>query len=179
MKPSRGVESKVMTVRNKREAVCAPWLPQAAIPERNAWSLVSLNRITIRYQCMSPEKPELVYLSDCELHRFVYRECISYYVERLHVNHKKIYRLYWTARVSVWKRKRRKGIMVERQPFLLPYRPDRPYIVDGFCYGSPDQCRRIKYLTIVDDLSKECLDIPVATGISDEQIMRTVDGIAT
>jgi len=34
--------------------------------------------------------------------------------------------------------------------------------------------RRIKCLTIVDDFTKECLDIPVAMGISGEQVVRTL-----
>lgn len=38
--------------------------------------------------------------------------------------------------------------------------------------------RRIKCLTIVDDFSKECLDIPVAHGISGEQVARTLNTIA-
>lgn len=32
--------------------------------------------------------------------------------------------------------------------------------------------------TIVDDFTKECLDIPVAIGISGEQVARTLDRIA-
>ncbi len=38
--------------------------------------------------------------------------------------------------------------------------------------------RRIKCLTIVDDYTKECLDLPVATGISGEEVVRTLDAIA-
>lgn len=38
--------------------------------------------------------------------------------------------------------------------------------------------RRIKCLTIVDDCTKECLDIPVARGISGHQVARTLDAIA-
>lgn len=38
--------------------------------------------------------------------------------------------------------------------------------------------RRIKCLTIVDDFTKESLDIPVALGISGEQVCRVLDTIA-
>ncbi len=34
------------------------------------------------------------------------------------------------------------------------------------------------YYTIVDDFTKECLDIPVALGISGEQVCRSLDAIA-
>lgn len=38
--------------------------------------------------------------------------------------------------------------------------------------------RRIKCLTIVDDYTKECLDIPVAAGISGDEVVRTLEAIA-
>jgi|TARA_R110001583_G_scaffold195415_1_gene372961 putative transposase len=47
------------------------------------------------------------------------------------------------------------------------------FVMDSLANG-----RRIKCLTIVDDFTKECLDIPVAMGISGEQVARTLDGIA-
>ena len=38
--------------------------------------------------------------------------------------------------------------------------------------------RRIKCLTIVDDYTKECLDTPVATGISGDEVVITLESIA-
>lgn len=38
--------------------------------------------------------------------------------------------------------------------------------------------RRIKCLTIVDDYTKECLDIPVAAGISGDEVVITPESIA-
>ena len=67
--------------------------------------------------------------------------------------------------------------MVERQPLSLPVRPNHTwsmdFVMDSLCHG-----RRIKCLTLVDDFTKECLDIPVAHGISGEQVVRTLDSIA-
>jgi len=93
------------------------------------------------------------------------------------VNHKKVYRLYREAGLAVRKRKRRKGVMVERQPLVLPDAPNHTWSMD-FVMDSLVSGRRIKCLTIVDDFTKECLDIPVAMGISGEQVVRTLDGIA-
>merc|ERR1712000_642130 len=47
------------------------------------------------------------------------------------------------------------------------------FVMDALACG-----RRIKCLTIVDDFTKECLDIPVANGISGDQVARTLDAIA-
>ena len=93
------------------------------------------------------------------------------------VNHKKVYRLYREAGLAVRKRKRRKGVMVERQPLVLPDAPNHTWSMD-FVMDSLANGRRIKCLTIVNDFTKECLDIPVAMGISGEQVVRTLDGIA-
>lgn len=38
--------------------------------------------------------------------------------------------------------------------------------------------RRIKCLTIVDDYTKECLDISIATGISGDEVVITLESIA-
>lgn len=77
------------------------------------------------------------------------------------MNHKKVYRLYREAGLAVRKRKRRKGVMVERQPLVLPDAPNHTWSMD-FVMDSLANGRRIKCLTIVDDFTKECLDIPVA-----------------
>ncbi len=58
--------------------------------------------------------------------------------------------------------------MVERQPLLLPERSNYTWSMD-FVMDSLANGRRIKCLTIVDDFSKECLDIPLGHGISGEQ----------
>lgn len=77
------------------------------------------------------------------------------------MNHKKVYRLYREAGLAVAKRKRRKGIAMERQPLVLPEAPNQTWSMD-FVMDSLACGRRIKCLTVVDDFTKECLDIPVA-----------------
>ena len=38
--------------------------------------------------------------------------------------------------------------------------------------------RRIKCLTIVDDYTKECLDIPVAMGMSGDEVIKALEAVA-
>ena len=148
-------------------------LSQTAISERRACSLVGLNRATMRYRSQSPQETELterIKAIAYERRRFGYRRVHQLLRrEGIKVNHKKVYRLYREAGLAVRKRKRRKGIMVERQPLLLPEMPNHTWSMD-FVMDSLANGRRIKCLTIVDDFSKECLDIPVANGISGEQV---------
>ncbi|WP_220150133.1 IS3 family transposase [Marinobacter pelagius] len=172
---------KLLTVGNKREAV-RTMLSETTISERKACSLVGLSRATMRYQSQrSPEERELterIKTIAFERRRFGYRRVHQLLRrEGAEVNHKKVYRLYREAGLAVRKRKRRKGVMVERQPLVLPDTPNHTWSMD-FVMDSLANGRRIKCLTIVDDFTKECLDIPVAMGISGEQVVRTLDGIA-
>uniref|UniRef100_I1XGN0 Transposase n=1 Tax=Methylophaga nitratireducenticrescens TaxID=754476 RepID=I1XGN0_METNJ len=152
-------------------------LSQTAISERRACSLVGLNRATMRYQSQSTQETDLVQRIKAiafEGYRRVYQLLRR---EGRHVNHKKVYRLYREAGLAVRKRKRRKGLMVGRQPLLLPDSPNHTWSMD-FVMDSLAHGRRMKCLTIVDDFSKECLDIPIAHGISGEQVARTLNTIA-
>ncbi|WP_152638828.1 IS3 family transposase, partial [Marinobacter santoriniensis] len=172
---------KLLTVGNKREAV-RTMLSETMISERKACSLVGLSRATMRYQSQrSLEERELterIKAIAFERRRFGYRRVHQLLRrEGAEVNHKKVYRLYREAGLAVRKRKRRKGVMVERQPLVLPDAPNHTWSMD-FVMDSLANGRRIKCLTIVDDFTKECLDIPVAMGISGEQVARTLDGIA-
>ena len=100
-------------------------LSETAISERKACSLVGLSRATMRYQSQrSPEERELterIKAIAFERRRFGYRRVHQLLRrEGAEVNHKKVYRLYREAGLAVRKRKRRKGVMVERQP-LVPW----------------------------------------------------------
>lgn len=157
-------------------------LSETPISERKACSLVGLSRATMRYQSVcSPEDHELterIQAIAFERRRFGYRRVHQMLRrEGAEVNHKKVYRLYREAGLAVRKRKRRKGIMIERQPLTLPDMPNHTWSMD-FVMDALANGRRIKTLTIVDDFTKECLDIPVAHGISGDQVARTLNGIA-
>lgn len=58
----------------------------------------------------------------------------------------------------VKRRKRRHNVAVEREPQGLTERPNAVWSMD--CVSGPlSNGRRIKVLTIVDDFSKECIDL--------------------
>ncbi|WP_349343552.1 IS3 family transposase [Marinobacter sp. MMG032] len=172
---------KLLTVENKREAVRA-MQEQTPISQRRACFLVGLSRASFHYRstvaagdsALSERITELAH----ERRRFGYRRVHQLLRrEGIDVNHKKVYRLYREAGLAVPKRKRRKGIAMERHPLVLPEAPNQTWSMD-FVMDSLACGRRIKCLTIVDDFTKECLDIPVANGISGNQVARTLDTIA-
>ena len=77
--------------------------------------------------------------------------------EGLHVNHKRVYRIYHLNGLSVKRRRRRKGLATERFPLLRPDAPNLTWSMD-FVMDALANGRRIKCLTCVDDFTKECLN---------------------
>ena len=66
---------------------------------------------------------------------------------------------------------------LEGQPLMRREASNKTWSMD-FVMGALACGQRIKCLTIVDDFTNECLNISVATGISGEQVARTLDAIA-
>ncbi len=152
------------------------------ISERKACLLVGINRASMRYQPQSKESDVGLSARIQELalerKRFGYRRIHHLLLrEGTEVNHKRVYRLYREARLTVRKRKRRKSLCVEREPLLLPSLPNHTWSMD-FVMDALSSGRRIKCLTIVDDFTKECLDITVASGISGDEVVAILEAIA-
>ena len=155
---------------------------ETGISQRKACRLVGLSRSSLCYRSAKQDddqaiKERLVELAH-ERRRFGYRRLhILLGREGIKANHKRIYRLYSDAGLTVRKRKRRKGIMVERQPLELPDKPNQvwsmDFVMDALCNG-----RRLKILTLVDDFTKEALDLVVAHSICGEHVVRILDAVA-
>jgi len=77
------------------------------------------------------------------IHTLLRREGVS-------VNVKRVHRLYRQESLQVPKRKRRKGVAVERRPLLIPQGPNQCWSID-FVIDKLDYGRRLKCLIIVDD----------------------------
>lgn len=153
------------------------------ISERRACELLGLSRTVLHYQpLISPATATLsarmIELAG-ERRRFGYRRLgILLGREGLVANHKRIYRLYRNAGLSVRRRRKRHGVALERQPLQLPAAPNQVWSMD-FVMDQLATGRRIKCLTIVDDFTKESLEIRAEFGISGEYVTRILDEVAT
>ncbi|WP_418379148.1 IS3 family transposase [Vibrio natriegens] len=172
---------KVLTVEDKRKAVKVIQ-KGTQLSERRACLIVGIQRASLRYQPQANREDDKLQARIKELalerRRFGYRR-IHRLLRRegFDVNHKRVYRLYCELGLTVSKRRRRKSQCVEREPLLLPSVPNHTWSMD-FVMDALSNGRRIKCLTIVDDYTKECLDIPVATGISGDEVVITLESIA-
>jgi len=98
--------------------------------------------------------------------RFGYRRIhVLLHREGRQANVKRVHRLYRQAGLQVRRRKRRAQVAVEREPLRLPQRANEAWSMD-FVMDALDNGRRLKCLTIVDDFTKEAIDIAVDHGIS-------------
>jgi len=93
------------------------------------------------------------------------------------VNHKRVYRLYREADLAVRKRKKAKRPVNERVPLQLAKTINEVWSMD-FVSDSLSNGRRLKYLTVTDDFSHECVDLTVDFGISGEYVTRLLDRAA-
>jgi putative transposase len=152
------------------------------LSQRRACRLTGLSLSTCRYEAQRPAAD--AHLSGhitelaLERRRFGYRRIWQLLRrEGLHVNHKRVYRLYHLNGLGVKRRRRRKGLATERLPLLRPEAPNLTWPMD-FVMDALATGRRIKCLTCVDDFTKECLTITAAFGISGVQVTRILDSIA-
>jgi putative transposase len=151
------------------------------ISERRACGLVGLARTTLRRVVVEEPATESLRARIIDLaharRRFGYRRIHDLLRrEGVRANHKKVYRLYREAALSVRKRRRRKAVMLDRQALHVPTMPNEIWSID-FVMDALANGRRIKCLTIVDDFTRECLDIAVDYGISGGYVARVLDAI--
>ena len=157
-------------------------IEQFQLSERRACRLVGLSRDSFRNPPMASEQTQALRCRIVDIahqrRRFGYR--------RVHdllrrdfpgVNHKRVYRLYREADLAVRKRKKAKRPVNERVPLQLAKTINEVWSMD-FVSDSLSNGRRLKYLTVADDFSHECVDIAVDFGISGEYVTRLLDRAA-
>ena len=157
-------------------------IEQFQLSERHACRLVGLSRDSFRNPPMASEQTQALRCRIVDIahqrRRFGYR--------RVHdllrrdfpgVNHKRVYRLYREANLAVRKRKKSKRPLNERVPLQLAKAVNEVWSMD-FVSDSLSNGRRLKYLTVADDFSHECVDIAVDFGISGEYVTRLLDRAA-
>lgn len=170
-----------MTPQAKRAAV-AEMQSETAISERRACQLVGLARSTLRYQPhRSVEEAQLqariIELAQ-ERRRFGYRRIHALLRREGHqINHKRTYRLYREANLAVRQRKKRQGVAVPREPLVLPQERNTVWSMD-FIFDALSSGRRLKVLAIVDDCTKELVDLVADSSISGHYVCRVLDRAA-
>jgi len=160
----------------------AAMVEKVKLSERRACRLVGLSRSVLHYESKPNSNNEALSARLVELaherRRFGYRRLHALVKrEGIHANHKRVHRLYREAGLAVRRRRRRHGVMVEREQLALPSAPNEVWSMD-FVMDALSNGRRLKCLTIVDDFTKEAIDIVVDHGISGLYVARVLDQAA-
>ncbi len=148
------------------------------LSERRALKLVGMSASTLRYRPRDDGngrlRERLTELAG-QHRRHGYRMLHSRLrIDGWAINVKRTYRIYRQEGLMV--RKRRKGVALPREPLLLPTRPNEvwsmDFVMDALYHG-----RRIKILAIVDDCTKESVQIVADTSIPALYVTRVLDQV--
>ena len=143
------------------------------LSQRKSCQLVGLHRSSARYlgkkegQDLLKAKIKAIAF---ERRRFGYRR-IHLLLRRggIKINHKRVYRLYKAADLKVVQRRgRKRTIGTSKRPHQL-HRPNQRWSVD-FVHDALVNGRRIRCMTMVDDYSRECLNIVVDTSLNGQRV---------
>lgn len=113
-----------------------------------------------------------------ERRRFGYRR-LHLLLERegLHVNHKRLYRIYREERLVVRRRGGRKRALGTRAPMTIPQGVNQRWSID-FAQDTLVDGRRFRVMAVVDDFTRECLGLVVDTSLSGLRVARELTAIA-
>jgi putative transposase len=150
------------------------------VSERRACQAIGVDRSSVRYRSRRPDDGA-IRTRLCERaafrRRFGYRRLhILLRREGLHLNHKKLRRLYAEERLQVRRRGGRKRALGTRAPLALPQGPNQRWSLD-FLHDQLSDGRRFRILAILDDFTRECLALVADTSLSGLRVGRELDVI--
>ena len=167
-----------MAVSARREAVRQ--LQDRGLSERQALKLVGMSTSTLRYAPRDDGndglRERLTALAG-QHRRHGYRMLHSRLrIDGWAINIKRTYRIYREEGLMVHKRRRKKLPVPERHPLVRPLQPNEVWSMD-FVFDELANGRRVKTLTVVDDCSKEVVQIAADTSIPALYVTRLLDQV--
>lgn len=150
-----------------------------AATQRKACELAHIPRSTFRYHAAEESdnqlRRKLIHLAQ-EKPRYGYRRLqVLLRREGEIVNHKRVFRIYQAAGLSV-KRKQRKRLVRAGQPSLAAAEPNQQWAID-FVHDKLASGRTIRVLTVVDTFTRECLALEVDSSLPSGRVTRALDAI--
>jgi len=170
-----------VTPAAKREAVTHLCV-EHGVSERRACHVLKVDRSSVRYKSTRPDDTHLreaMKKVAAERRRFGYRR-IHVMLDRqgVHMNQKKLRRLYREEGLQVRRRGGRKRALGTRRPMLLPTKANERWSLD-FVSDAFTDGRRFRVLAVVDDYSRECLALVADTSLSGIRVTRELDTLIT
>ena len=150
--------------------------------ERRACHVLKVDRSSVRYKSTRPDDTHLreaMKKVAAERRRFGYRRIhVMLARQGVHMNQKKLRRLYREEGLQVRRRGGRKRALGTRRPMLLPAKTNERWSLD-FVSDAFTDGRRFRVLAVVDDYSRECLALVADTSLSGIRVTRELDTLIT
>jgi putative transposase len=148
------------------------------VSERRACGLMGLERSSYYYVGQPREDEPLraaLRQAAAERKRFGYRR-LTWLLRRRgwRDNHKRIERLYREEQLQVRRRRRKHTAKGRTQPLEAPRGPNERWSMD-FMQDCLADGRRIRFLNVVDDYTRECLRIEADTSLGGVRVVRVLD----
>ena len=167
----------MVTPEAKRDAV-AHLCDEHSVSQRRACNVLQVDRSSVRYKSIRPDDAELrgaIRAVAAARRRFGYRRIhIMLQRQGIHMNQKKLRRLYTEEKLQVRKRGGRKRALGTRRPMVLPGRANERWSLD-FVSDAFTDGRRFRVLAIIDDYSRECLALVTDTSLSGMRVTRELN----
>ena len=150
------------------------------ISERRACQLIGIHRSVLRYV----NKPS----NDCVIiqkMKEIIAENPRYGCPRVlimlrrggfEINHKRTERLYRLAKMQLKHRKKKRRVFKPENPLPPPTFPNESWSMD-FVHDSLFNGTKFRVLTLVDELTRECLALEVDTSLPGERVVRVLNNV--
>lgn len=161
-----------------RREVVSTACEQLGVSQRRACGLIGMARSRYTYRARSrhdgPLRAALRRVAQ-ERKRYGYRR-LTWLLRRQgwRDNHKRIERIYREEGLQVRRRGRKRVTRAARQPLGRPTQLNERWSMDFVADSLADQ-RRIRLLNILDEYSRECLQIEVDTSLPGARVVRTLE----
>jgi len=166
-----------VTPDGRRQAVAHLCEPHG-VSQRRACCVLQADRSSVRYNSKridDAEQREAIKRISKERRRFGYRRInVMLQREGIHMNHKKLRRIYAEEKLQVRRRGGRKRALGTRRPMEVSDRPNQRWSLD-FVSDAFTDGRRFRILTVVDDFTKENVLLVPDTSISGLRVTRELD----
>jgi putative transposase len=167
----------MVTPVGKRDAVSHA-CKKHGVSERRACAILQVDRSSVRYKNIRGDDADLreaIKKEAAKRRRFGYRRlAVMLARQGIHMNLKKLRRLYREERLQVRKRGGRKRALGTRKPIVVPDRVNERWSLD-FVSDAFTDGRRFRVLAVIDDFSRECLALVTDTSLSGYRVTRELD----
>jgi len=169
----------MVTPAARREAV-AHLCSVHGVSQRRACRAIGVERTSIRYRGRRPDDGAIrLRLRELAVvrRRFGWRRLrVLLSREGVHLNHKKLRRLYVEERLQVRRRIGRKRAVATRVPLVPAQGPNQRWSMD-FVHDALSDGRRFRILAVVDDHTRENLCLVADTSLPSGRVIRELEAV--